>query len=281
MIQQSLLENFDHPGSISYRIFSDRVIISRQGGYNEMMNIFPRYHWKAMLKIQRILLIVLVLGLIGAHSTPGLADVDKAPFRLPFLEVPGPGSWLLVQPYGNTTGAYRQRNSIYSAGQGMHFGVDFSAPCGTPIVAIGNGVVAKVDALEHGSAPHNLMIDHANGYASFYGHLLERPQLFVGQKVKRGQEVAKVGDPDETCVSRPHLHLEIRNAGHYNRAYNPVLLIDSDWDSLALIGSFSTGFARDLENPHRWQTLYDQPDVSFHWPLLNDYSNPWPPDWRR
>ncbi len=234
-----------------------------------------------MPRIRIIILIFILISLAILPSEPGAAQTDAPPFRLPFLEAPGPNTWLLGQAYGNTTGAYRQRNSAYSAGQGIHFGVDFSAPCGTPIVAIGDGVVTKVDAREHGSAPHNLMIDHANGYASFYGHLLETPELFVGQKVDAGQEIAKVGDPDETCYSRPHLHLEIRNAGLYNKAYNPVLLIDADWDSLALIGSFSTGFARDLDNPHRWQTLYDQPDISFWWPLLNDYQNIWPPDWRR
>jgi hypothetical protein len=136
-----------------------------------------------------------------------------------------------------------------------------------------------VDALAHGSAPHNLMIDHANGYASFYGHLLERPVLEPGQRVQAGEIVAKVGDPDGNCASRPHLHLEIRNAGAYNQAFNPVLLIEADWDSLALVGPFGTGFARDLSEPRRWQSLYDQPEVRFWGPILNDYANPWPIDW--
>ena len=99
------------------------------------------------------------------------------------------------QAYGNTTGAYRQRRIIYEAGQGVHFGVDLSARCGYPIVAIGDGVVTKVDALEHGSAPHNLMIDHANGYASFYGHLLERPALEAGTNGAGGRDRGKGGRP--------------------------------------------------------------------------------------
>jgi hypothetical protein len=137
-----------------------------------------------------------------------------------------------------------------------------------------------VDALEHGSAPHNLMINHANGYASFYGHLLERPNLEPGQVVSAGQVVAKSGDPDETCTSRPHLHLEIRNANGYNRAYNPILLINADWDTLALASAFGVGFARDLDEPRRWQTLQDQPEVQFWGPMLNDYDNPWPLQWQ-
>jgi murein DD-endopeptidase MepM/ murein hydrolase activator NlpD len=183
--------------------------------------------------------------------------------------------------YGNTTGAFNQRSTTYGAGQGLHFGIDFSAPCGTPVVAIGDGVVAKVDAMYHGSAPHNLMIDHANGYASFYGHLLETPTLLPGESVTRGQVVARTGDPDLTCTSRPHLHLEIRNAGAYNEAYNPVPLIDADWESLVLVGPFGRGFARDLSDPRRWQHLGDQPGVQFGGPLLNEYPNPWPLEWGR
>jgi murein DD-endopeptidase MepM/ murein hydrolase activator NlpD len=212
----------------------------------------------------------------ASRSTP--VGQDK-PFGLPFADPPGPSTWLLGQGYGNTTGAYRQRKTTYAAGQGVHFGVDFSAACGTPVVAIGDGVVSKVDALSHGAAPHNLMIDHANDYASFYGHLLERPRLTVGQAVKRGEVVALVGDPDLTCTSRPHLHLEIRDNVEYRRLYNPVLFIEADWDSLALVGAFGRGFERDLDNPRRWQFLDDQPDVNLWGALLNDYARPWPPDW--
>jgi murein DD-endopeptidase MepM/ murein hydrolase activator NlpD len=222
---------------------------------------------------------ILVLFFQNAFMPP--AQPADPQFQLPFRDPPGPDTWLLGQPYGNTTGAFRQRKTTYGAGQGVHFGVDLSARCGYPIVAIGDGVVAKVDELAHGSAPHNLMIDHANGYASFYGHLLETPNLVVGQAVEAGQEVAKVGDPDETCTSRPHLHLEIRNAGVYNRTFNPLVLIDADWDTLALVGPFGTGFARDLDEPRRWQTLYDQPEVAFWGLRLNDYDNPWPPEWNR
>jgi murein DD-endopeptidase MepM/ murein hydrolase activator NlpD len=223
--------------------------------------------------------VILSFGIRTDRATT--QGMEEAPFGLPFQDPPGPSSWLLGQAYGNTVGAYRQRTSAYSAGQGLHFGVDLSARCGYPIVAIGDGVVAKVDAMEHGSAPHNLMIDHPNGYASFYGHLLETPDLTVGQNVQAGQVVAKVGDPDETCSSRPHLHLEIRNAGAYNRAYNPLVLIAADWDSLSLVGPFGRGFARDLDDPRRWQNLYGQPETTFWGPRLNDYDSPWPLDWNR
>jgi murein DD-endopeptidase MepM/ murein hydrolase activator NlpD len=228
--------------------------------------------------------LLISLGLLAVSlSLPTTGRVtaqedEPAPFGLPFAEPPGPGTWILVQPYGNTTGAYYRRVSWYGKGQGVHFGIDFSAPCGTEVVAIGDGVVNEIDIESHGSLPHNLMIHHDNGYDSFYGHLLRTPDLFIGQQVRRGEVVGLTGDPDYTCTSRPHLHLEIRDYSH-RMAYNPAPLIEADWESLALIGGFSRGFARDLDEPRRWQYLDDQPDIVFGGPLLNDYERAWPPEW--
>jgi len=211
---------------------------------------------------------------IGATSSPA----PGKPFVLPFASLPGPNTWYMGQLYGNTVGAFYQRDTTYRAGQGLHFGIDIAAPCGTPLIAIGEGVVTKVDAPEHGSLPHSLMLKLDAGYAALYGHLLERPPLAVGQRVAKGQVIAKSGDSFGTCRSAPHLHLEIRDLS-YTVAYNPVELVDADWDSLALIGSFQRGFERDLNDPRRWQHPDDQPETHFGGPLLNNFSQPWPPEW--
>jgi murein DD-endopeptidase MepM/ murein hydrolase activator NlpD len=240
-----------------------------------------------MVPVMPSMLRFLVLGLfitaltVSSAATPVMPASASAqpPFGLPFAEPPGPETWLLGQVYGNSTGAFARRYEWYRAGQGIHFGVDFSARCGTPIVAIGDGVVLKVSAPEHGSAPHNLLIDHQNGYVSLYGHLMERSKLRRGDPVQRGQVIGVVGDPDLTCTSRPHLHLEIRDKT-LGRAYNPHLLMDADWDALMLIGSFGRGFQRDLDDPRKWQTLLDQPDIRFGGPMINEFANTWPQDWR-
>ena len=135
------------------------------------------------------------------NGTYGRTRRTQRPFGLPLQGPPSPSTWLLGQPYGNTEFAYRTRYSFYAAGQGLHFGIDLSARCGTEVVAIGDGIVSEVDNLYHGAEPHNLMIDHPNGYASFYGHLLERPVLRRGDSVVRGQVIALTGDPDGTCSS--------------------------------------------------------------------------------
>jgi murein DD-endopeptidase MepM/ murein hydrolase activator NlpD len=249
----------------------------------DLMRRLSRRLLRRLLRIHLIwpgVLAGLLFALSAASASAPLPNPSPAPFRLPFSEPAGPDSWLLTQTYGNTLSAYRVRANVYQAGQGMHFGIDFGARCGYPIVAIGDGIVTRVDAPRHGAGPHNLMIDHPNGYASFYGHMLQRSHLEVGQAVLAGELVGYVGDPDETCLSRPHLHLEIRNAGRYTRAYNPVPLIAADWDSLSLAGPFSQGFVQDLSDPRRWQRLDDQPDILFGGPGLNDYPNPWPPEWR-
>ncbi len=186
----------------------------------------------------------------------------------------------MAQPYGNTTGAYRRRFTTYGASGGIHFGLDLSAPCGTEVVAIADGVVFAVDG-PFGSLPHNLMIDHPElGYASMYGHLLEAPDLVPGQRVKQGEVIALTGDSRETCHSSPHLHLEIRDLNHI-RKFNPVALIDANWDNLALVGSDGRDFARDLDEPRKWQSLYDQPEAQTAGPIVNDFDNPWPPDWEK
>jgi murein DD-endopeptidase MepM/ murein hydrolase activator NlpD len=150
-------------------------------------------------------------------SPQNTASQPERPFQLPFAEPPSPDTWLMAQPYGNTTGAYRQRFTTYGASGGIHFGVDLSAPCGTEIVAIADGVVFAVDG-PFGSPPHNLMIDHPDlGYASMYGHLLEAPALTPGQQVKQGQVIATVGDSGSMTGTK--LYFEVR---HHGKPVNPM-----------------------------------------------------------
>ncbi|PJF35429.1 MAG: hypothetical protein CUN49_10610 [Candidatus Thermofonsia Clade 1 bacterium] len=211
--------------------------------------------------------------LLGAPS-----QADSKPFSLPFAVPPGVNTWLLEQHYGNTQEAFVYGKYWYAAGQGLHFGVDFEAPCGTPVIAIADGVVRALDSSLFGAEPHNLVIQHEDlGYASVYGHLRARSPLTLGQPVQRGDLVGEVGDPDGTCQSRPHLHLEIRSLD-YRTAYNPAALIDADWHRLAQLGRpIGITFARDLNNPQRWQRLFDQPNIQIGGPALNAYSRAYPP----
>ena len=163
---------------------------------------------------------------------------------------------------------------------GFTSALDLAAPCGTEVVAIADGIVFAVDG-PFGSPPHNLMIDHPQlGYASMYGHLFEAPNLTPGTTVKQGEVIALSGDSRETCYGRPHLHLEIRDLNHITK-FNPMPLININWDSLMLISSSDRDFARDLEEPRKWQSLYDQPTARTAGPIINDFANVWPLDWEK
>lgn len=216
----------------------------------------------------------ILTGLLG--FTPTLAQ--EKPLIMPVAGAPSPSTWMLGQLYGNTTGAFNNGRAWYSAGQGLHFGIDISMPCGTPLIAVADAEVMFVDNMSFGSAPHNLILRHAEaGVTSLYGHLLQTPTVTQGQMVKKGDVVALSGDPDLTCVSRPHLHLEIRSLD-YRTTYNPVDYIEASWHTMASIGSFgNTLFQQDMYNARRWMSLDDQPPVSFGGAMLNDYASTWPP----
>jgi murein DD-endopeptidase MepM/ murein hydrolase activator NlpD len=222
-------------------------------------------------------LVLLAVALAGSVN-PGYAQTpDGPPFSLPFTDPPGPTTWLFDQAYGNTTQAFNYGDVWYLYGQGLHFGVDFEAPCGTPVHAIADGVVGVVDSEPFGAGPHNLVLDHpGTGYTSLYGHLLQTPDLKHGDVVKRGQEIGLSGDPDGTCGSRPHLHLEIRSPD-FQTAYNPLPFFDVNWDMLVSVGPNNTNFQQDLDTPRRWMKLTDQPNVEFSGNTLNNYVHPWPP----
>jgi murein DD-endopeptidase MepM/ murein hydrolase activator NlpD len=211
----------------------------------------------------------------SATMVPG--RVDGPPFALPFASPPGPNTWFYEQHYGNTTAAFNYGDVWYEFGQGMHFGVDFETPCGTPVLAIADGVVSYVDADGFGAGPHSLVIDHpGTGYVSLYGHLLNVPLFVRGDRITRGQQIGVSGDPDGSCGSRPHLHLEIRSAD-YLTAYNPLPFFEVNWHMLASIGPAANGFQQNLDAPRQWMRLEDQPEIVFSGNLLNNYLHPWPP----
>jgi len=224
----------------------------------------------------RLIVSIFTLLVISLH--PVIAQDVTKPMAFPVALPASPATWLLGQPYGNTVGAYNFGSAWYSAGQGLHFGIDISMPCGTPLVAVADGEVMFADDPSFGSMPHNLILRHPElGLTTLYGHLLDAPPVRQYQPVQRGEIVGYSGDPDVSCDSRPHLHFEVRSLD-YRTTYNPVDYIEANWDVLASIGSFSqTTFQMDLTNPRQWMSLDDQPPVTFGGARLNAYTFTWPP----
>ena len=87
----------------------------------------------------------------------------------------------------------------------MHTGIDFGARIGTPIYATGGGVVLKASNSFYGYGKQ-IEIDHGFGIITKYAHLSEL-KVKVGQRVKRGEQIAQSGNSGTS--SGPHLHYEV------------------------------------------------------------------------
>ncbi|MFC4425309.1 peptidoglycan DD-metalloendopeptidase family protein [Deinococcus navajonensis] len=89
-----------------------------------------------------------------------------------------------------------------------HFGTDYPARAGTPVMAVNDGTV--VLAGRYPVRGGLVVIDHGAGLTSLYFHQ-SRVLVKVGQKVARGQKIGEVGSTG--LSGGPHLHLEMRVRG--------------------------------------------------------------------
>ena len=131
-----------------------------------------------------------------------------------------------IQPVKNKelkriASGYGRRIDPYYKKLKFHYGVDFSAPKGTPIYATGNGTVAKVKKSRRGFGNH-VVINHGFGYESLYAHMTKYT-VRKGQKVKRGDIIGYVGSTGKSTA--PHLHYEVHKDG---KKINPVYYFHND-----------------------------------------------------
>jgi murein DD-endopeptidase MepM/ murein hydrolase activator NlpD len=119
------------------------------------------------------------------------------------------------------TSAYGMRMHPIKKKEMMHRGIDFKAELYTPVVAIGDGTVRKVELhFENGKGYGRfIIIDHPNGFSSLYAQLNEY-KIKEGDKVKKGDVIALVGSSGMS--TGPHLHLELKKDGQY---VDPALYI--------------------------------------------------------
>ncbi len=115
-----------------------------------------------------------------------------------------------IQPINNENltrmaSGYGWRSDPFTKARKMHWGMDFSAPKGTPIYASGDGKVTRADNNSSGYGKH-VRIEHGYGYMSLYGHMSQY-NVKVGQKVKRGDIIGFVGSTGRS--EGPHVHYEV------------------------------------------------------------------------
>ena len=117
-----------------------------------------------------------------------------------------------VQGYTRISSPYGMRMHPVLKVRKMHTGIDIPAPTGTNVLSIDNGKVI-FSGVQSGYG-NTVMILHDDGKVSLYAHN-SRLTVSNGQRVSKGQVIAKIGSTGRS--TGPHLHFEIRiNGSHVN-----------------------------------------------------------------
>ncbi|HZK24887.1 MAG TPA: M23 family metallopeptidase [Oscillospiraceae bacterium] len=158
-------------------------------------------------------------------------NIDNAKKLEPGLTLTIPGAAMPVSQTPNrliasrstaqatNTGFVWPTKGYISSGYGprwgkFHYGLDIAANTGTPLVAIAAGRIT--DSGWRQGYGYMVRIDHQNGWVSVYGHC---SKLYVkgGQQVRRGQQIAAIGQTGN--ATGPHVHLEMLKKGKH---HNPI-----------------------------------------------------------
>ena len=109
---------------------------------------------------------------------------------------------------GRITSYFGGRRSPGGIGSTNHKGIDIAAPKGTPVYAADGGTVTYAGWMS--GYGYLVQINHGNGYVTYYDHN-SRLTVSVGQKVYKGQQIAKVGSTGNSTGN--HCHFEVRYNG--------------------------------------------------------------------
>ncbi len=142
------------------------------------------------------------------------------------LANPAPLTTRITSPFG-------WRTRPHSHQLQFHQGIDYGAPLGSPVVAVGDGIVTKIvsgcydfgNLYCGGQLGNWIEIDHGNGRLGVYGHL-KNSSITVkeGMKVQRNQEIAQVGSSGWSTGA--HLDFRFKVNGEYEDPAKHVTAID-------------------------------------------------------
>ena len=139
--------------------------------------------------------------------------IDDLEKRLEYLKTV-PDLW---PTKGRLSSTFGNRKNPFGRGIKFHYGIDIANSIGTDIWAAGSGrVVFSGYKAGYGNT---IIIDHGNGYKSYYAH---NSKLLVnrGDRVEKGQLIAKMGNTGRS--TGPHLHFEIHKGG---KAIDPLTVL--------------------------------------------------------
>lgn len=178
-----------------------------------------------------IFLPIILSTLISIFFIPTVQNVSAIDSNLSNL----PNSFFLwpTPGYSKITSDFGYREAPTTGAGTYHGGIDIAAPENTTILSIANGTI--IFAGWYGANGYTIIIEHSNNYQSIYGHISPNFLVSVGDTVKKGDIIAKVGPKyiekksytnytDKTgkytngATTGPHLHFSITKD---NKKINP------------------------------------------------------------
>ena len=122
-------------------------------------------------------------------------EISHTPLGMPF-----PGK--ITSTFGH------RENPFGGSNVETHKGLDIAGPFGSPVKAMAEGIVEFAGL--RGGFGNCIMLKHANGIETLYGHL-SKILVKVGEKIGIGQTIGKIGSTGRS--TGPHLHYEIHKNG--------------------------------------------------------------------
>lgn len=148
---------------------------------------------------------------LDAGKASGYYDAEGNSLRKTFLKAP------LNYKRISSHFTYARKHPVYHVVR-PHTGVDYAAPAGTPVVALGDGVVTF--KAYKGGGGNTIKIRHNSTYETGYLHLSKYAKgLKVGQYVKQGEVIGYVGSTGAS--TGPHLDFRVWKHG---TPVNPLTL---------------------------------------------------------
>jgi murein DD-endopeptidase MepM/ murein hydrolase activator NlpD len=139
----------------------------------------------------------------AAGAVLGTALTPVAPPRAPNVRGPGPVSTPPLQKLV-VTSPYGPR--VVRGKFGVHRGIDLRARIGTPLAAVGSGVVSKTHRTKKGGLSVVVQLD--DGWRAGYAHM-SRVDVAAGARIHAGARIGLSGDTG--TEGAPHLHFELRD----------------------------------------------------------------------
>ncbi len=143
--------------------------------------------------------------------------------------------------FSRVTSGFAMRRDPFGQGWRAHLGIDYAAPAGTPVRAVGDGTVESAGWMS--GYGETVTVAHGNGRVTLYAHL-SRIDVQRGERIVQGQTLGAVGATG--WATGPHLHFEFRVLG----THQDPATIARNADVLALPTEALVPFA-----VHRQRTL--------------------------